>query len=120
MIRIGQQLGSAVGITVTTVVFNNVGSKIGPGEDTLPMYRAAQWTSFAFGVIATTLSITFFRGVGVVGHRAPKSASVLENEEDDLLDERILLSEKLKDSDRTGTTVIELASSPESNPKIEV
>lgn len=72
---------------MTTVVFNSVGSKIGPGEDTLPMYRAAQWTSFAFGIIATTLGITFFRGVGVVGYRAPKPASILENEKGELLDE---------------------------------
>jgi len=51
------------------------------------MYRAAQWTSFAFGIIATTLGITFFRGVGVVGYRAPKPASILENEKGELLDE---------------------------------
>ena len=85
--RIGQQLGTAVGITVTTVVFNSVGSNIGQGEDTLPMYRAAQWTCFAFGIIAATLGITFFRGVGVVGYRAPKPASALENEKGKLQDE---------------------------------
>jgi len=76
---INQQLGPAVGITVTTVVFNSVGSKIGPGEDTIWMYRAAQWTNFSFGAIATVLGVIFFRGVGVVGYRAPKSTSVLEN-----------------------------------------
>ena len=70
---IGQQLGPAVGITVTTVVFNSVGSKIGPGEDVLWMYRAAQWTNLSFGVIATVLGVIFFRGVGVVGYRVPKS-----------------------------------------------
>jgi hypothetical protein len=85
--RVGQQLGTAVGITVTTVVFNSMSSKIGPSEDTLSMYRAAQWTSFAFGVIATALGITFFRGVGVVGYRAPKPISILENEKGELLDE---------------------------------
>jgi len=64
-----------------------MGSKIGPGEDTIWMYRAAQWTSFSFGVIATILGVTFFRGVGVVGHRAPKSSLVLGNEKGELLDE---------------------------------
>jgi hypothetical protein len=87
MMTIGLQLGTAVGITVTTVVFNSVGSKIGPGEDTLPMYRAAQWTCFAFGIIAATLGITFFRGIGVVGYRAPKPASALQDEKGKLQDE---------------------------------
>jgi len=83
---IGQQLGTAVGVTVSTVVFNNVGSKIGPGEDTIWMYRAAQWTNFSFGVISTALGVIFFRGVGVVGDRVPKSALVLDNEKGKVLD----------------------------------
>ncbi|KIM37306.1 hypothetical protein M413DRAFT_423520 [Hebeloma cylindrosporum] len=74
------QLGTAVGVTVSTVVSHSVGSKIGAGEDALPMYRAAQWTCFAFGIIETVLVILFFRGVGVVGHRTPKPASVSETE----------------------------------------
>ena len=78
--KIGLQLGNAVGITVSTVIFHSVGSKIRPGEDTLRMYRAAQWTCFAFGIIEIILVIVFFRGVGVVGHRAPKPASVSETE----------------------------------------
>jgi len=84
--KIGLQLGNAVGITVSTVVFHSVGSKIRPGEDTLPMYRAAQWTCFAFGIIEIILVIIFFRGVGVVGHRAPKLASVSEIEKGESLD----------------------------------
>jgi len=51
------------------------------------MYRAAQWTCFAFGVIATILGVMFFRGVGVVGHRAPKSCLVLDDEKGKILDE---------------------------------
>ena len=78
--KLGWQVGTAVGITVSTVVFHSVGSKIRRGEDTLPMYRAAQWTCFAFGIIETILVIVFFRGVGVVGHRAPKLVSVSETE----------------------------------------
>jgi hypothetical protein len=60
-----QQLGNAVGITVSTAVFSSVGSKIGRVEDLLQCYRAAQWTSFAFGVIALALGgYTFQRGRG--------------------------------------------------------
>ena len=68
------------------MVFNRVGTKVGPDGDTLRMYRAAQWTSFAFGIIATTLGIAFFRGVGVVGHRAPKPASISEGEKGERVD----------------------------------
>ena len=50
------------------------------------MYRAAQWTCFAFGIIEIILVIVFFRGVGVVGHRAPKPASVSETEKGKSLD----------------------------------
>ncbi|KAF8181299.1 major facilitator superfamily domain-containing protein [Pholiota molesta] len=70
------QLGTAVGVTVTTVVYNNVGERLAPGEDVIAMYRAAQWTAFAFGVIATCLGVIFFRGVGVVGYRAPKPTTL--------------------------------------------
>jgi len=50
------------------------------------MYRAAQWTCFAFGIIEIILVIIFFRGVGVVGHRAPKPTSVSETEKGESLD----------------------------------
>ena len=56
------------------------------GSDTLLMYRADQWTCFAFGIIETILVIVFFRGVGVVGHRAPKPVSVSETEKAESLD----------------------------------
>jgi MFS family permease len=65
------QLGTSVGITVTTVVFNRVSRRIGPGVDNIASYRAAQWTSFAFGILGMLLSILFFTGVGVVGHGKP-------------------------------------------------
>jgi len=86
MMKIIRQLGTAVGVTISTAVFHIVGLKIGPGEDTLPMYRAAQWTCFTFGVIETILVIVFFRGVGVVGDRAPKPTSVSETEKGKSLD----------------------------------
>ncbi|PPQ92095.1 hypothetical protein CVT25_008261 [Psilocybe cyanescens] len=75
------QLGTAVGITVSTVVFNSVNVKIDSNKNNISPYRAAQWTTFGFGVIATALGIVFFRGVGVVGHRetTPESISQREN-----------------------------------------
>jgi hypothetical protein len=49
------------------------------------MYRAAQWTCFAFGITETIIAIVFFRGVGVVGHRSPKPVSALETEKGESL-----------------------------------
>jgi len=81
-----EKLATPVGTTVTTVVFNRVGSKRGPGEDTLPVYRAAQWAAFAFGAISTILGILCFRGVGFVGHRSHKLSSISETEKGKPLD----------------------------------
>jgi hypothetical protein len=58
------------------------------GRPTLKSYQAAQWTAFAFGLLgksghafsifsplmkmfglAMLLALTFFRGVGIVGHQ---------------------------------------------------
>ncbi|KAF8149117.1 major facilitator superfamily domain-containing protein [Crassisporium funariophilum] len=69
------QLGTAVGITVTTVVYNAVSANHSPEADRISSYRAAQWTAFAFGIIATTLGVLFFRGIGAVGYRGPKAFS---------------------------------------------
>jgi len=102
-IRHGWKLGTAVGVTVTTVVFNSVGSKLGPGEDTLPLYHAAQWAAFAFGVLATTLGVLCFRGVGVVGHHSPKPSSISENEKGEHRDERTISPENIEDIETTQT-----------------
>jgi len=68
----------------------------------LRMYRAAQWTAFAFGIIATTLGIIFFRGVGAVGHRAaPKLASPSDNEKGKPLDDQTLSPENVEDIEMT-------------------
>lgn len=70
------QLGTSLGLAVTTVVFNRViqhdSEKLGVAngivrEAQLDAYRAAQWTCFAFGILATLLGIIFLRGVGIVG-----------------------------------------------------
>jgi hypothetical protein len=108
------------------VVFNRVGTTVGPDGDKLQMYRAAQWTAFAFGIIATTLGIVFFRGVGVVGHRAPKPASMSESEKGEWVDahedEKVMLFEDVDDmwdgdSDVTGST-IQVPLSPEQTHKL--
>ena len=102
-------------------MFNRIETKVGPDGDTLRMYRAAQWTAFAFGIISTILSIVFFRGVGVVGHRAPKLTSVSENEKGERVgahaDEKVMPFEDtdnvwVGDGDVTGTTM-HVPSSPE-------
>ncbi len=88
------QLGTAVGVTVSTVVFNSVARKVvAENKDPILMYKAAQWTTMAFGVIgkvslslvkrlafficvvATILGIIAFRGVGAVGTREAKLVS---------------------------------------------
>lgn len=48
-----------MGITVTTVVFNRVARRNGPGVDNIASYRAAQWTSFAFGILGNPLFSLF-------------------------------------------------------------
>ncbi|KAJ7595339.1 putative efflux transporter [Mycena floridula] len=80
------QVGTSVGVTISTVVFNRIlereSGRLGvmpdPSGRNAPMpaqltsYKAAQWTAFAFGVLATLLAVVFFRGVGIVGHREGK------------------------------------------------
>lgn len=51
MVILSEQIGTAVGITVTTVVFDTVSGRLRPGEDDIVTYHAAQWTGFAFGII---------------------------------------------------------------------
>jgi len=46
------QLGTALGVTVSTVVYNVVAEKAIPeGKDPIVLYRAAQWTAFGFGIL---------------------------------------------------------------------
>ena len=105
------------------MVFNRVETKVGPDGDTLRMYRAAQWTAVAFGIIATTLGIVFFRGVGVVGHRAPKPASVSESEKGERVaaheDENVIPFDNVWVGDGEATrTSMQVPSSPEKMHKL--
>ena len=106
--------------------FNRVGTKVGPDGDTLRMYRAAQWTAFAFGIIATIFGIVFFSGVGVVGHQAPKPASVSESEKGERVDarkdEKVIPFQdvdnvRVGDDDVTGTSA-QVRSRPEQMHKL--
>ncbi|THU93553.1 putative efflux transporter [Dendrothele bispora CBS 962.96] len=79
------QLGTSLGVAVSTVVFNRVEMhqmlKYPPGSNSdlnrdirLPAYHAAEWSNFAFGVLATIIGLIFLRGIGVIGHRTPPKA----------------------------------------------
>ncbi|THV00004.1 MFS general substrate transporter [Dendrothele bispora CBS 962.96] len=77
------QIGTSIGVTVSTVVFNRVLVKkeqdagISFSSETplsdvarsiqLDAYRASQWTNFTFGMIAAALSLIFLRKVGIIG-----------------------------------------------------
>ncbi|KIJ11533.1 the Drug:H+ antiporter-2 family [Paxillus involutus ATCC 200175] len=77
------QIGTAFGLTVSTIVFNSVvekeSAKLGvtvnstgtnaPQSAELLGYRAAQWTGSGFPILAAILALIFLRGVGIVGHR---------------------------------------------------
>ncbi|KAI4527062.1 MFS general substrate transporter [Schizophyllum commune Loenen D] len=81
------QLGTSMGIAVSTVVYDRVlasrASALGttlnsehsnaPRPAQLDAYHAAQWTAFAFGALAAVLALVFLRGVGVVGHKKAKA-----------------------------------------------
>ncbi|KAG7097208.1 hypothetical protein E1B28_004579 [Marasmius oreades] len=61
------QIGTSLGVTVSTVVFNRVAQQQ-PG-DPLKSYQAAQWTCLGFGIVATLLSMICLRGVGIIGDK---------------------------------------------------
>lgn len=72
------QLGTAIGITVATVVYNSINAKNGPEADKLPAYQGSQWASFAFGVLGAVIALVCFYGVGIVGDKIPRAADVEE------------------------------------------
>jgi len=73
------QIGTSAGVTISTVVFNRVKSHVDVvGGDMIRSYRAAQWTTCAFGLLGAVLSLVFFRGVGVPGHKQVKMPPVEE------------------------------------------
>ncbi|KAG8949635.1 hypothetical protein FRC04_008381 [Tulasnella sp. 424] len=86
------QVGGAVGLALTGVIADQItqkeAKKLGvdfdprspesvqaPMEATLKGYRAAQWLSFAFCMLALSLVVIFLHGIGKVG-KSPKAAAV--------------------------------------------
>ncbi|KAH9031335.1 efflux transporter [Lactarius pseudohatsudake] len=89
------QMGTAIGVSVSTIVFNGVlraqSSRLdvtldahgdnAPPSAQLQAYKAAMWTGCSFGLLGTILCLIFLRGVGIVGetpgqdlpaHRSPE------------------------------------------------
>ncbi|KAK0199427.1 putative efflux transporter [Desarmillaria ectypa] len=63
------QLGTSLGVTVSTVIFDQVSQHQTNAQGTsasLDSYKAAQWTTFVFAVLAALLAIIAFQGVEVV------------------------------------------------------
>ncbi|KAI9440322.1 putative efflux transporter [Lactarius indigo] len=90
------QLGSSIGVSVSTIVFNSVlrtqSKRLGVVADAqgdnvplpaqLKAYKAVMWTGFAFGLLCTILCVIFLRGVGIVGERSKQDSSSRRSPED--------------------------------------
>lgn len=88
------KLGTSLGITVSTVVFDNVlhndsiRNGLPPPPDArraerfvqLRSYHAAFWATFAFGVLSSILAVIFLRGAGVMS-KDSQNASEGESQE---------------------------------------
>ncbi|KAK7040368.1 hypothetical protein VNI00_009838 [Paramarasmius palmivorus] len=86
------KLGTSLGLTISTVVFDNVLQNtsrrdgLPPPPDArhaekyiqLRSYHAAFWSTFAFGVLSSILAFAFLRGAGLVGHKRGSKAGELE------------------------------------------
>jgi hypothetical protein len=85
------QIGTAFGLTISTIAYDAVSTKQNPEhleppprEAQLAGYRAGQWVAFAFPVAAGVLALIFLRGVGVVGHDGkPEEKGDLEKKASD-------------------------------------
>ncbi|KAF8479545.1 major facilitator superfamily domain-containing protein [Russula ochroleuca] len=85
------QIGSAIGLSVSTIVFNGVlkaqssslgvsgdqGGDDAPREAQLKAYQAAMWTGFAFGILCTMMCVCL-RGVGIVGTTPTQEAEEVD------------------------------------------
>nr|GAT55166.1 predicted protein [Mycena chlorophos] len=61
------QIGTSLGVTVSTIVLDTVAASLPRGADPLSAYQAANWTGVAFGLCACFTAFVAFRGVGVGG-----------------------------------------------------
>ena len=119
------QLGTAFGLTVTTIVFDgvvkqqaadlgitvNAAGSNAPQSAQLSGYRASQWTAAAFCLLAALLGAIFLRGVGIVGHRKHENSSeeTMTNEPKDIANDRNSASSSPRTLP-TSTTLAELRS----------
>ncbi|KAH9024608.1 major facilitator superfamily domain-containing protein [Lactarius hengduanensis] len=90
------QIGSAIGVGVSTIVFNSVlrtqsrrlGVVADAQGDNVPLpaqlkaYKAAMWTGFSFGLLCTILCVLFLRGVGIVGETNRQDSPARRSPED--------------------------------------
>ncbi|KAI9456605.1 major facilitator superfamily domain-containing protein [Boletus coccyginus] len=95
------QIGTAFGLTITTLVFDNVvetqSAKLGvtvdstgtnaPKSAQLQGYRSAQWANAAFPFLASLLAVIFLRQVGIIGYRKhggedPSEQTITEQQAD--------------------------------------
>ncbi|KAK0470411.1 putative efflux transporter [Desarmillaria tabescens] len=63
------QLGTSLGVTVSTVIFDQVSPDSTDSQENSPgldSYKAAQWTTLAFAALAALLALIAFQGVEVV------------------------------------------------------
>ncbi|KAI9433575.1 efflux transporter [Lactarius indigo] len=95
------QIGSAIGVSVSTIVFNSVlrtqskqlGVVADAQGDNVPLpaqlkaYKAAMWTGFAFGILCTLLCV-FMRGAGIVGQTHVPDSPAHPSPEDVPIDEK--------------------------------
>ncbi|KAH9072349.1 efflux transporter [Lactarius deliciosus] len=100
------QIGSAIGVSVSTIVFNSVlrtqsrrlGVVADAQGDNVPLpaqlkaYKAAMWTGFTFGILCTLLCV-FLRGAGIVGQTHVPDSPAHPNPE-----EGVPVDEKRQDS----------------------
>ncbi|KAF8259126.1 MFS general substrate transporter [Lactarius quietus] len=89
------QIGSAIGVSLSTIVFNSVlaaqsrrlGITPDAQADNVPLpaqlkaYKAAMWIGFAFGMLCLTLCM-FLRGAGIVGQKRAQDSPARPNPEE--------------------------------------
>lgn len=79
------QLGQALGVTITTIVFNQVAAthaKVGDTTPPLKAYQSAQWTAFGFAILATILGVLCLRGAGIAGDQTESDIPPPKTESD--------------------------------------
>ncbi|KAF8722458.1 hypothetical protein AX14_009812 [Amanita brunnescens Koide BX004] len=112
------QIGTAVGVIVSTIVFNRViandsrmeGVILDTNEDNTPesallkAYQAAQWAAFSFSMIAMVLAIIFFRGVGIIGVKGGAHGTGLNTDDEKPTRQSTLTEPQFQDKKMSSTS----------------